>query len=124
MPVEDNAFLLLRTGGGQVASLHATWTEWKNLFSLEIYGRHGKLDIQGLGGTYGTERIAFYRMLPEMGPPETTVWEYPAEDQSWQLELADFAHSLEAGKSFGPTLADARAALDIVESVYRTTAER
>ena len=39
MPVEDNAFLLLRTAGGQVASLHATWTEWKNLFSFEIYGR-------------------------------------------------------------------------------------
>jgi hypothetical protein len=60
-------------------------------------------------------------MLPEMGPPETTVWEYPAEDQSWQLELADFDHSVQAGKTFGPTLSDARAALEIVESIYRTT---
>jgi len=76
-----------------------------------------------LGGTYGIERIAFYRMLPEMGPPETTVWEYPAEDQSWQLELADFERSVQGGKSFGPTLADAQAALEIVESIYRTTAE-
>lgn len=123
MPVDDNAFLSLRTAAGQTAWLHASSTEWKNLFSLEIYGRHGKLDIQGLGGTYGTERIAFYRMLPEMGPPETTVWEYPAEDQSWQLELADFERSVKAGKSFGPTLADAQAALEIVESIYRTTAE-
>jgi predicted dehydrogenase len=122
MPVDDNAFLSLRTAAGQTAWLHASSTEWKNLFSLEIYGRHGKLDIQGLGGTYGTERIAFYRMLPEMGPPETTVWEYPAGDQSWQLELADFERSVQAGTSFGPTLADARAALEIVESVYRTTA--
>jgi predicted dehydrogenase len=123
MPVDDNAFLSLRTAAGQTAWLHASSTEWKNLFSLEIYGRHGKLDIQGLGGTYGTERIAFYRMLPEMGPPETTVWEYPAEDQSWQLELADFERSVQGGKSFGPTLADAQAALEIVESIYRTTAE-
>ncbi len=30
LPVEDNAFFLLRTGPGQVASLHASWTEWKN----------------------------------------------------------------------------------------------
>jgi len=123
MPVDDNAFLSLRTAAGQTAWLHASSTEWKNLFSLEIYGRHGKLDIQGLGGTYGTERIAFYRMLPEMGPPETTVWEYPAEDQSWRLELSDFERSVQGGKSFGPTLADAQAALEIVESIYRTTAE-
>ena len=34
--------------------------------------------IDGLGGSYGVERLTFYRMLPEMGPPETTSWEYPA----------------------------------------------
>ncbi len=43
MPVEDNGFLLLETAGGQVAFLHASWTEWKNLFSFEIAGRAGKL---------------------------------------------------------------------------------
>ena len=32
-PLEDNAFGLLRQEGGQVASLHASWTQWKNLFS-------------------------------------------------------------------------------------------
>ena len=77
MPVEDNGFLLLETAGGQVAFLHAGWTEWKNLFSLEISGRMGKLEINGLGGSYGVERLTFYRMSAEMGPPETTIWEYP-----------------------------------------------
>ena len=48
-------------------------TEWKNLFSFEIYGRDGKLQIDGLGGSYGVERLTCYRMLPEMGPPETTI---------------------------------------------------
>src|SRR5690242_13369925 len=34
-PVEDNGFALLRTAQNQVAWLHASCTEWKNLFSLE-----------------------------------------------------------------------------------------
>ena len=119
MPVEDNAFLLLRTPAGKTASLHATWTEWKNLFSFEIYGRNAKLEISGLGGSYGTERLAFYRMLPEMGPPETTVWEYPAADDSWHEEIADFVEDIRLKRQPSPGLADAEAAWEIVESVYR-----
>jgi predicted dehydrogenase len=90
MPVEDNGFLLLRTAGDQTAFLHASCTEWKNLFSFEIYGRDGKLHIEGLGGSYGVERLYFYRMLPQMGPPETIIWEYPGEDLSWICELEVF----------------------------------
>jgi predicted dehydrogenase len=119
MPVDDNAFLSLRTSGGQTAWLHVSCSEWKNLFSLEIYGRDGKLDIFGLGGSYGVERITFHRMLPQMGPPESTVWEYPGPDSSWQLELSDFVRSIESGRCSGPTLQDARAALEVVELIYR-----
>ena len=50
MPVDDNAFLLLRTAREQAAFLHVSCTEWKNLFSLEIYGTTGKLQVEGLGG--------------------------------------------------------------------------
>src|SRR5439155_12176619 len=82
MPVDDNAFLLLRTKNEKTAALHVSSTEWKNLFSLEIYGRNGKLHAEGLGGSYGLERLAWYRMLPEMGPPETTIWEFPRADES------------------------------------------
>src|SRR4029077_2285680 len=46
--VEDNGFALLKNSAGQVAWLHASCTEWKNLFSLEIYGKTGKLQIDGL----------------------------------------------------------------------------
>jgi len=49
MPVEDNGFLLLETARRQVAFLHASWTEWKNLFNFEIAGRFGKLEVNGLG---------------------------------------------------------------------------
>ena len=41
MPVEDNGFALLKTADGKVAWLHASCTEWKNLFSFEVFGRQG-----------------------------------------------------------------------------------
>jgi len=118
MPVEDNGFLMLETAQGRVAWLHVSWTEWKNLFSLEIFGERGKLQIDGLGGSYGTERLTWYRMLPTMGPPETTVWEYPGPDRSWDTEFADFIDCIERGAVREATLDDARAALDIVFTVY------
>ena len=118
MPVEDNGFLFLRTAAGQVAWLHASCTEWKNLFCFEVFGQHGKLQVDGLGGSYGTERLAHYRMLPQMGPPETTIWEFPGEDNSWRDEFADFADGVAGGGGPGGTLEDALAALDIVRQVY------
>jgi len=119
MPVEDNAFLLLHTASRQAASLHVSCTEWKNLFSFEIYGRTGKLAIDGLGGSYGVERLAWYKMLPEMGPPETTIWEYPGADLSWELELADFEAAVNHRPAAAPGLEAAYAALEVVEQIYR-----
>ena len=119
MPVDDNAFLTLRTSGGQTAFLHVSCTEWKNLFSLEIYGRDGKIAIDGLGGSYGVERLAHYRMLPEMGPPDTTIREYPRGDRSWTLELSEFLDDIRLGREPSAGLPAARAALAVVERVYR-----
>lgn len=119
MPVEDNAFLLLETAAGQIAFLHASWTEWKNLFSFEICGRDGKLAISGLGGSYGTERLALYAMRPEMGPPDTTTWEFPAADNSWETEFAEFLEDIRLGREPQPGIADAQAALRIIECVYQ-----
>jgi predicted dehydrogenase len=122
MPVEDNGFLLLRTARDQVAFLHASCTEWKNMFSLEVYGRDAKLDVTGLGGSYGVERLAFYKMLPGMGPPATTIWEYPFPDTSWATEFSEFLADIEAGRQPAAGVADAQAALRIVEQVYRESA--
>ena len=118
MKVDDNAFLSLRTPKDQTAWLHVSCSEWKNLFSLEIYGRDGKLQVDGLGGSYGVERLSYYKMLPKMGPPETTIWEYPGEDVSWKLELATFLEGVQQGKCLGPSLQDARAALSVVSRIY------
>ena len=119
MKVDDNAFLSLRTAAGQTAWLHASCTEWKNLFSLEIYGRNAKIAIDGLGGSYGTERLTFYQMLPQMGPPETTVFEYPPADESWALELQAFADDIRLGREPAPGLREGIRTLEIVEEVYR-----
>jgi predicted dehydrogenase len=118
MPVDDNAFLLLRTRDAKTASLHVSCTEWKNLFSLEIYGRNAKLHVEGLGGSYGLERLAFYRMLPEMGPPETTIWEFPRADESWRIETAEFLDDIRKNRKPSATLEDARAALSVVKQIY------
>jgi predicted dehydrogenase len=119
MKVDDNAFLSLRTAAGQTAWLHASCTEWKNLFSFEITGRNGKIAIDGLGGSYGLERCAFYRMLPEMGPPDTTVWEYPRGDESWTRELQAFVEDIRVGREPTPGLREGTRTLEIVEEVYR-----
>ncbi len=121
MPVDDNAFLSLRTATGQTAWLHVSCTEWKNLFSVELYGRDGKVAIDGLGGSYGPERCTYYKMLPQMGPPETTVWDYPAGDNSWALELAAFAEDIRTGRTSSPGLPEGIRTLEIVESIYRSS---
>ena len=118
MPVDDNAFLSLRTSDGRVAWLHASCSEWKNTFSFEIYGRDGKLHIEGLGGSYGVERLSFYKMLPEMGPPETTIWEFPGGDDSWRLEMRAFLDDVRERRTPSPGLREARSALRIVERIY------
>ena len=118
MPVDDNAFLHLRNAHGQTAWLHASCSEWKNLFSLEIYGRHAKLHWEGLGGSYGIERLTHYKMLPEMGPPETTIYEFPRGDESWKIEMTEFFTDIRLKRTPVPGLKEARLALDVVEKIY------
>ena len=119
MPVDDNAFLLLQTERSQVAFLHASCTEWKNTFSFELYGSKGKLHIEGLGGSYGVERLSWYRMLPEMGPPETTIWEYPMADNSWDVEMNEFIEDIRLNRFPSAGLSDAISALEIVDKIYK-----
>ena len=118
MPVDDNAFLSLRNAAGHTAWLHVSCSEWKNLFSLEIYGQNAKLHWEGLGGSYGVERLTYYKMLPQMGPPETTIWEYPRGDESWKIEMSEFFEDIQLRRTPTPGLKEARAALAVVERIY------
>jgi predicted dehydrogenase len=117
-PVDDNAFLSLRTAGGQTAWLQVSCTEWKNLFSFEIYFKRAKLHIEGLGGSYGLERLYYYKMLPEMGPPETIIYEFPRGDTSWALELNEFLEDVRCHRTPIPGLREGRRVLEIVERIY------
>lgn len=119
MPVDDNGFMMLRTPADKVAFLQVSCTEWKNMFSMEIYGKVGKLDISGLGGSYGVERLTHYRMLPEMGPPETTAWEYPMADNSWSVEIEEFYDDIRLDRQSAAGLSDAYEALKIIEKIYQ-----
>jgi len=118
MPVDDNAFMVLKTATYQVAFLHVSCTEWKNTFSWELYGRGGKLQVDGLGGSYGVERLSLYKNLPEMGPPETTIWEYPMADNSRETEMAEFMEDIRGARAPSAGLPDAIAALAVVAKIY------
>jgi predicted dehydrogenase len=128
MQVEDNAFVALRPRAGGFAWLHASWTEWKNLFSLEVMLERAKLEVTGLGGSYGPERLTLYAMQPEMGPPPSTTWEYPPTDQSWQAEMRDVVAHIAAIAPGAPTdwqpigagIDDAIALLTLIEEAYRS----
>jgi predicted dehydrogenase len=122
MPVDDNAFVSLRNADGKTAWLHASCTEWKNMFSLEIYGRDGKLQMDGLGRSYGLEKLTYHKMLPQMGPPETTVWEFPGEDDSWKIEMQEFFEDIHLRRTPEPGLKEAKAVLQVVERLYARTA--
>jgi len=121
MPVDDNTFLSLRTANGSTAWLHVSCSEWKNLFCFEVYFRRAKLQIDGLGGSYGVERLSYYRMLPEMGPPETTIFEFPRGDQSWAYEVSEFVTDIKQRRLPRPGITEAKSVLRVVETIYHTS---
>jgi hypothetical protein len=54
-----------------------------------------------------------------MGPPETTAWEFPMADNSWELEMTEFLDDIRLKRQPAASLGDAVAALDIVDKIYR-----
>jgi len=96
--LEDNAFALLRTSSGQVAQFHSSWTQWKNRFSFEVFGRDGYVRVEGLGGSYGTERLEVGKRRMEGGAPAVDVVEFPGPDNSWEEEWQEFTAAIREGR--------------------------
>ena len=120
MPVEDNGFLLLESPGGErKAFLHASCTEWKNLFDFEIFLRNAKVQISGLGRSYGTEELRVYKMKPEMGPPDLETTAFAGEDTSWKAEYEAFLERVAGRPSHIGTAHDALRAVEVVYGAYR-----
>jgi histidinol-phosphate phosphatase family protein len=118
-PLEDNAFGLLRFGGGVVGQFHVSMTQWKNLFSLEIHGQNGALVVDGIGGSYGVERLHVVRRNMAGGVPETEVHEYPGPDASWAAEWDDFVQAMHGGRLRHGTAASGVAVMRTVDAIYR-----
>ena len=123
-PLEDNAFGLFRTGSGQVASIHASWTQWKNLFSLEVFGSEGYAVAEGLGGSYGPESVRIGRRRPEGGRPRETETVFDAGDRSWSLEWTGFLQMLKGKPASGADGTDALRTMQWISRLYRASSER
>jgi len=120
-PLEDNGFALLGTAGGQIATLHTSWTQWKNLFRFEIFGRDGYLIIEGLGGSYGLERLTLGRRRPESGPPDEQTWEYPGPDVSWQTEWQEFTAAIREQRQPLGNGYDGYQAARVIDAIYESS---
>ncbi len=122
--LEDNAFGLFRFASGAVASLHTSWTQWKNIFSFEVTGRTGAAVVQGLGGSYGVETLTVYHRRPEGGAPQETTQVFEGADESWRLEWDDFVAAVRRGAA-GPMLGnmdDGVLAMRLIDALYRSAA--
>lgn len=121
MEVEDNAWLIGSTGDNAVAALHASWTEWKNLFSFEVFFETAKVEVFGLGGSYGPETVVESKMEAGFGPPTITTTQFPPQDDSWKHEWQDFKRSIDSGlKGEAAGVDDALAVLTVIEKVYKS----
>ena len=117
--VEDNVFLTMFTKNKKIAFLHASCTEWKNKFSFEIFGRKGKLEINGLGGSYGEEKLYFYKMSKNFGKPKLKVYRFVQKiDLSWKRELSDFVNSIKLNKKVTCDLNEAYKNMSIIDKCY------
>jgi 1,5-anhydro-D-fructose reductase (1,5-anhydro-D-mannitol-forming) len=125
LDIEDNVFAIFKNKEGQVASLHSTMTQWRHLFSLEIFLERGYIVLNGLktsSNTYGDEvlSIAKNRSLPpaaQWDDEENLTFHV---DSSWQKELGIFVDAIRSDTaiSVGNTQ-DAYKLMRIVEKVYQ-----
>lgn len=122
-PLEDNAFMLMRWGRGQVASLHSSLTQWKNQFSFEVFGRDGYGIVEGLGGGYGNERAVLGKR--DFHAPFTEqVVEYRGDDRSWNEEWRVFLEMVTGDRDPLESALDGLRALELVQDAYTSARER
>lgn len=119
MEVEDNAFLALTTSNGTKSWLHASWTEWKNLFSFEVFFKTAKVEVSGLGGSYGSEILTVYHMEDGLGIPTTREEKFDESDSSWAQEMSDIMNQINGLQHNGADIDSAIEVFEIIESAYK-----
>lgn len=125
LDIEDNVFAILKNKEGQVASLHSTMTQWRHLFSLEIFMERGYITINGLktpSNTYGDEvmSVAKNRTLPP-----AAIWTKEEDivfhvDNSWKREIEIFISSIKNDREapVGNTR-DAFKVMNLIDKIYK-----
>jgi predicted dehydrogenase len=116
-PFEDNAFALYRTAVGTTASIHSSLTQWKNLFSFELYGHDGYVTVDGLGGSYGNEKACLGKRDFTVPFTEEVV-EFRGEDPSWRDEWQEFVTAVNEGREPLGNAADGLEAMRLVFAAY------
>lgn len=123
--VEDNVFAIFRNNStGLVASLHSTMTQWRHLFSLEVFLEAGYLVLNGLkteSGTYGEEVLTIAK---NRSKAPAATWDDEERirfevDTSWNSEVEHFIDSIVSDKAVAVgTSRDALDVMSLVEEIY------
>ena len=121
---EDNVSCLLRTRLAQIAQIHVSWTQWRNILRLEIFGRDGYLTLEGRNGHYGTQRLTFGRRKQDHSRPEEQTYEFGPTDDSWRSEWKEFVSAIEENRDPIGNGLDGLRAQQIVESAYDSAARQ
>jgi predicted dehydrogenase len=131
VPVEDNAFVLMRSTAGQIAQLHSSATLWRHTFRLEIGLEKGYLVLSGLlsrSGSYGRETLLIGRQpvggeVTAVGNPREEMVYYDS-DPSWDVQVREFVDRIVDGRPVGDsTSEDALRVMRIIERVYRAACD-
>ena len=126
LDIEDNVFAVLQNSKNKIAaSLHSTMTQWRNLFSLEVFFEKGYVVLNGLNTSsksYGEEvlNIAKNRSLAP-----AAIWEEEENihfkiDNSWEKEIIEFNKSII--KNTKPIIGNSLEALQlmkVIDEIYK-----
>ncbi|MEX0298268.1 MAG: Gfo/Idh/MocA family protein [Kordiimonas sp.] len=123
--IEDNVFAILRNSRtGQCASLHSTMTQWRHLFSFEVFMQKGYMVLNGLktsSQTYGAERLVIAQNRSEAPAAkwqDEEVFEYDS-DTSWLHEINMFCDALEnRGNTNESDSQSALAVMKLIDKIY------
>jgi predicted dehydrogenase len=119
--LEDNCFIALKNDKNNFSFLHSSSTEWKNKFIFEIFCKKGKIEICGLGKSYGNEKLILYKMKKNMGIPKKKEFNFSKlkTNNSWKIEINEFYESIIKSKHCYPNLNDVCNNLKIINKIYK-----
>ena len=121
MEVEDNAFVLMKSCKGVDIQFHVSWTNWKNIFSFELFGEDGYLRIEGLGGSYGDETLEYGLRNKKGGKPDIKLFKYSPQDLSWEAEWKEFSSAIKEKRLPIGSGLDGLYANRVIEAIYRSS---